>query len=62
MSNWLSNEIASKTWQDWECPTCGGIERLSSLMNDSPMHRHKYGEGPLQSGFVLLRKVEPVKP
>jgi len=47
----------NKTWADYECPVCGGIERASSFMDHPLMHRHKYGAGDLQSGLVLLRPI-----
>ncbi len=47
-----------KSWADYECPLCGGIERVSTYMDLPIMHRHKYGAGELQSGLMILRRIE----
>ena len=53
---WLP-DVLPKTWADYECPACGGIERVSSLVDKPLMHRHRYGSGDLQTGVIMLRKV-----
>lgn len=53
---WLPDR-APKEYHDYECPACGGIERVSSLVDRPLSHRHRYGADQLQTGMVMLRKV-----
>jgi hypothetical protein len=55
---WLPDQ-QEKTFSDYECPVCHGIERMSSFIDGPPMHRHRYGTDPLQTGAVIRRRVQP---
>ena len=56
MPAWFPDR-AEKHYEDWICPACDGIERVSSLVDKPLMHRHRYGSGDLQTGVIMLRKV-----
>lgn len=52
---WFPIPLRPPVMIEYECPVCRLVEKVTEYV-ETPMHRHRYGDGKLQTGLVVLWK------